>query len=618
MRDRHSDQDLDHSPVPGGRATAGTPGRRTLPLGRLSPDGQVSTRVAGARAQIEDARDVHLPALHASITSRSMKEARHAATALRRSLDTAETELRGVGEREEVVTVRAALDAVRRQAEPVLALAPPPAPEVPMIDGWIPQWTGGLPDGDAAQEAENEQTWRAKLGRVIPFPHRDRIAGALGSLPGKAVHDPEGCAREGNVAFTKDDVAHFASAEPDLHVAAHEAAHLLQHAGATNDAGLGAEGHADAIATGIDEGDDVTDLVGDAGAGVTERQHGYWSSTTRMVDAFNSVTPEKTRAKKERAYKPKGNLAVKLGDTHYRFWGFDVDSAEVRREFRKLLAEISERWIADHGATFYITGHTSASGSEKHNAGLGLARAEEIQQQLRELALLRQPMVCHSGGEKIPLVDESKGPSAMARNRRVEINVIPGPPTKADKTPVPHYVDGWHDPDRCEPMDPRATAPYCIPKTSGEPQQAPAPLPGVEIGCTNLDVAIIDAEILIWSDPKNFTMVEPDVVGLPYYVPTRMGWLYACGSSGVPDQKRDELFESNAINVPATDAEAPQRRLSSLYDHRRALEAEGCGAIGPRTSGKQPTDRPFWYDPDEPWKEGPMPGDYDAERRRQY
>ncbi|MFP2926577.1 hypothetical protein ACLESO_15410, partial [Pyxidicoccus sp. 3LG] len=77
------------------------------------------------------------------------------------------------------------------------------------------------------------------------FPHRSEIERSFGAtFPGRAVLDSEGCAQRGVRAFTENGTTHFASARPGLQVAAHEAAHLAQHAGLTRDAHLGPEGHA--------------------------------------------------------------------------------------------------------------------------------------------------------------------------------------------------------------------------------------------------------------------------------------------------------------------------------------------------------------------------------------
>jgi len=103
----------------------------------------------------------------------------------------------------------------------------------------------------------------------LAYPHGSAIATAVGAaVPGRAVLDPRGCEQRGVPAFTDGDVAHFASESPELHVAAHEAAHLLQHAGLTHDADLGAEQHAHEVAQAVAAGGTARHLVGPRGAPV--------------------------------------------------------------------------------------------------------------------------------------------------------------------------------------------------------------------------------------------------------------------------------------------------------------------------------------------------------------
>ena len=98
--------------------------------------------------------------------------------------------------------------------------------------------------------------------RPVAFPHGARLAAALpASQQLSAVHDPSACEERATAAFTDGGVTHFASETPDLHVAAHEAAHQLQHAGLTRDAGLGAEGHANAVADAVVAGEPPAPLL---------------------------------------------------------------------------------------------------------------------------------------------------------------------------------------------------------------------------------------------------------------------------------------------------------------------------------------------------------------------
>lgn len=108
------------------------------------------------------------------------------------------------------------------------------------------------------------------------FPHAASIRRSLGvSLPLAAVSDPAGCAARGVPAFTDGQITHFASPTPGLHVAAHEAAHQLQHAGLTNDGGLGPEGHAGAVADQVSSGLAADRLLGPHGRPVPSAIRNY-------------------------------------------------------------------------------------------------------------------------------------------------------------------------------------------------------------------------------------------------------------------------------------------------------------------------------------------------------
>lgn len=98
------------------------------------------------------------------------------------------------------------------------------------------------------------------------FPLAGTLHARLGrAVPGEAVLDEAGCAARGVEAFTDHGRSHFAAAAPRLKVAAHEAAHQLQHAGLTHDAGLGPEGHAEAVAGAVEAGRSAAGLLGASG-----------------------------------------------------------------------------------------------------------------------------------------------------------------------------------------------------------------------------------------------------------------------------------------------------------------------------------------------------------------
>lgn len=122
----------------------------------------------------------------------------------------------------------------------------------------------------------------------MAFPHAPAIAAATGAaVPGTAVLDPRACDRRGVPAFTDGLVTHFATDAPELHVAAHEAAHQLQHAGVTGDAGLGPEQHAHEVADAVASGKGAHELLASGGAAVPSAVRNYTEMTAAEQTAKN-------------------------------------------------------------------------------------------------------------------------------------------------------------------------------------------------------------------------------------------------------------------------------------------------------------------------------------------
>lgn len=104
---------------------------------------------------------------------------------------------------------------------------------------------------------------------LADFPHRATIERGLDRrIPGRAVVDSAACTRLRAPAFTNHNVVSFAEDHPPLRVAAHEAAHLVQHSGQTRDLGASAEGHAQLVADAIERGRSARDLIRPEGASI--------------------------------------------------------------------------------------------------------------------------------------------------------------------------------------------------------------------------------------------------------------------------------------------------------------------------------------------------------------
>jgi len=132
--------------------------------------------------------------------------------------------------------------------------------------------------GPAEPDAVHAAAERGTAGASTALPHGDRIQQAFG--PG---HDVSGikahvggdataaCEDMGASAFASGDHVAFAGA-PDLHTAAHEAAHVVQQRagvslyGGVGEVGDAYEAHADAVADRVVAGESAADLLS-AGAG---------------------------------------------------------------------------------------------------------------------------------------------------------------------------------------------------------------------------------------------------------------------------------------------------------------------------------------------------------------
>lgn len=198
--------------------------------------------------------------------------------------------------------------------------------------------------------------------------------------------------------------------------------------------------------------------------------------------------------------------------------------------------------------------------------------------------------VVTGAGESTPIADESKGPSAMAKNRRVEIQVIPGS---------------------------KATAP--APDVVGASRSAPA------FGCQDLSLMIKlnKAEVVAW------TMVETSGQshGTPKLTfpdenvnqPTLVDWRVACRSAGIRDDAVIDAYYDNVKLPLGANILAHKRELErQVAEYQRMIDdPDGCDR-------NRPLDR--WFkDPNYQHDEvrikdkhdvDRMPGDIDPKGRR--
>jgi OmpA family len=132
--------------------------------------------------------------------------------------------------------------------------------------------------------------------------------------------------------------------------------------------------------------------------------------------------------------------------------GYAVDADRVPRGQRGRLkayaGSVASILRSQRTATvnFRITGHTDASGTERHNEGLGLRRALGVQQALTTLLTpelaTRARFMTTSGGERSPVASNATERD-RARNRRVDLSVVyqlPAPPRKPPPIRPPPFA----------------------------------------------------------------------------------------------------------------------------------------------------------------------------------
>ena len=150
------------------------------------------------------------------------------------------------------------------------------------------RWVQRKGAGEGETEQVHAAAERGLSGSAQSLPHLDKIQGAFGGHDVSGVHAHVGGAAEGASrdmgasAYAVGNSVAFAGA-PDLHTAAHEAAHVvLQRGGVSLKGGVGQEGdsyerNADAVADRVVAGQSAADLLphaGGASAGAVQHKRG--------------------------------------------------------------------------------------------------------------------------------------------------------------------------------------------------------------------------------------------------------------------------------------------------------------------------------------------------------
>ena len=99
---------------------------------------------------------------------------------------------------------------------------------------------------------------------------------------------------------------------------------------------------------------------------------------------------------------------------------FDFDNADIRPEFKDILAAHARRLSHNPSLRIRLEGHTDERGSREYNIGLGERRAQSVRRALMLLGVGDAQITTVSYGEERPAVSGSDE-VAWAKNRRVEI-----------------------------------------------------------------------------------------------------------------------------------------------------------------------------------------------------
>ena len=99
---------------------------------------------------------------------------------------------------------------------------------------------------------------------------------------------------------------------------------------------------------------------------------------------------------------------------------FDFDNADIRPEFKDIIAAHAGRLSRNPSLKVRLEGHTDERGSREYNIGLGERRAQSVRRALMLLGVGEGQITTVSYGEERPAVQGSDE-VAWAKNRRVEI-----------------------------------------------------------------------------------------------------------------------------------------------------------------------------------------------------
>lgn len=103
---------------------------------------------------------------------------------------------------------------------------------------------------------------------------------------------------------------------------------------------------------------------------------------------------------------------------------FATDSARVKPEFRDVLESVALVAEEYEKTVIQVVGHTDSTGSDAYNQRLSEQRADAVGNFLTGQGIRSVRLEPRGMGESMPIADNST-PEGRARNRRVEVNLLP-------------------------------------------------------------------------------------------------------------------------------------------------------------------------------------------------
>lgn len=103
---------------------------------------------------------------------------------------------------------------------------------------------------------------------------------------------------------------------------------------------------------------------------------------------------------------------------------FPVDGDQVNPQFYRTLAAVGEVLAEYEKTTIEVSGHTDSTGAVQYNQDLSQRRANSVAYILQQNGVMPQRMYVQGFGKTRPIASNAT-PAGRAKNRRVEIQIIP-------------------------------------------------------------------------------------------------------------------------------------------------------------------------------------------------